>query len=119
MAPPNPYRTAPTFLTNLDGESKLFQTQEEVDQAWKDGWFGPPWLAKKTPLLSERIGEIVDGKPSGDLDVKRKMEDAMDDDPRYRGLKTHRCESWVKTMAKIKKFEKEHDLERVVVESGE
>jgi len=34
------YKSAPTWLYRA-GESKLFTTQEAVDQAWKEGWHGP------------------------------------------------------------------------------
>lgn len=111
MAPRNPYREAPTHLTNLDGESKLFKTQLEVDRAWKDGWFGPPWLAKSTPLISDR-------EAAGEFQYKRDLEYAVAGDPRYKGLNLIRAQSLDITRRKIIKFEKEHDLERVIVESG-
>ena len=37
----DPDKTAPTWLFK-GGKTKQFLTQEEVDQAWKDGWNGDP-----------------------------------------------------------------------------
>ena len=69
------YKLAPTFLFHPDFESRLFQTQEEVDEAWEEGWFGPSWLVDKTPLLSE-------------MEFKSKAEliQAIRMDPRYKGV---------------------------------
>jgi hypothetical protein len=76
MAKINHYLTAPTFLFNTSGDKKAFQTQEEVDLAWEEGWYGPKNLAKTSPLLS-----------SIDWASKDKMIAAVEGDPRYKGLK--------------------------------
>ena len=47
------YRHAPTWLFNIDGDTAFFKTQEEVDKAWEEGWFGPRGLARNIPLLSQ------------------------------------------------------------------
>jgi len=75
MGKTNYYKQAPTWLFNLEGETKLFQTQEEVDAAWKDGWFGPQGLAIDSPLLSTL-----------DFETKQGLIDAVEEDPRYSGL---------------------------------
>ena len=75
MDKPNYYKLAPTRLYNVDGDSKVFRTQEGVDKAWEEGWYGPPWLMKKALLISEE-----------DWDTKQDMIDAVYLDPRYKGL---------------------------------
>ena len=72
----NHYLTAPTFLFNTEGKKKAFKTQEEVDLAWEEGWFGPRNLAKTSPMLS-----------TIDWASKDKMIAAVEGDPRYAGLK--------------------------------
>lgn len=71
----NCYKQAPTWLHNLEGETELFKTQEEVDQAWKDGWFGPKGLNDTSPLISTL-----------EFGTKRELIDAVEEDPRYKGL---------------------------------
>lgn len=72
---PNMYKIAPTWLTGPDGSRKLYETQEEVDDAWERGWYGPPWLKLDEPLLSEQSWR-----------AKRYLIRAVEDDPRYKGL---------------------------------
>jgi len=112
MAPINYYKKAPTFLFNMEGESELFQTQEEVDQAWEDGWFGPPWLAKKSPLISQR-------ETAGDFESKAELKDAIGEDPRYKDLSINAKRSLEEIMSKVIEFEAENELEEVVVRESE
>ena len=70
----NYYKLAPTFLFNKNGETKSFKTQEEVDKAWGNGWFGPRNLAKSSPLISTL-----------DYPTKADTVAAVRDDPRYEG----------------------------------
>ena len=99
----NLYKEAPTWLYNLDGDSKLFTTQDEVDEAWKGGWFGPPFA--KTPLLSQV--EMV---------TKADIFEAVEDDPRYDGLVVNLKKSRAEIMEKLVAFETEHDLAEVIIE---
>lgn len=73
--PINYYKLAPTWLYHLTEGPRLFKTQVEVDKAWKDGWFGPPWLMSKNTLISEQIFES-----------KAKLIEAVREDSRYKGL---------------------------------
>ena len=75
MDKPNYYKLAPTRLYHLSEDSKVFRSQEEVDKAWEEGWFGPPWLMKSASLISEM-----------DWDTKQGMIDAVYLDSRYKGL---------------------------------
>ncbi len=53
MKNPERGRTAPTWLFNRAGETKLFRTQEEVDLAWETGWFSSDMRKQQLePLLS-------------------------------------------------------------------
>lgn len=99
----NYYKLAPTRLYSLDGESKVFRTQEEVNKAWEEGWFGPPWLVKDAPLISEM-----------DWDTKQDMIDAVRGDPRYDGLGTNKNNTVEVLMEKIRAFEGENDVGGVV-----
>lgn len=94
------YKIAPTWLFDLMGAKKLFKTQEKVDQAWKDGWFGPPWLVKKTPLLSTKEWE-----------TKADMIQEVEDDPRYKGLTLNIRRKVDELIDRIKDFEKDNDVE--------
>ncbi len=100
----NYYKLAPTHLYNMDGRSRLFTTQEEVDQAWEDGWFGPPNLAKTTALLS-----------ATDWETKAEMKRAVEADPRYDGLTISLRKNKEELMAEILAFEEEHEIEDVIV----
>ena len=84
-------------------DSQLFTTQDEVDEAWKDGWFGPPFA--KTPLLSQV-----------ELGTKAEIFEAVEDDPRYDGLVVNLKKSRAEIMEKLEDFEKEHDLVEVIIE---
>lgn len=71
----NYYKMAPTHLYREDGSSKLFNTQKEVDEAWEDGWFGPPWLKKEQSLLSQ-----------SKFSSKAELVKAAKSDSRYEGI---------------------------------
>lgn len=101
----NAYKEAPTWLYNLDGESKLFKTQEEVDEAWANGWFGPPHA--RTPLLSEQGLDHM---------TKAEIAEAVEDDPRYGGLTVNVGNTKDEILTRIKEFEEEHDLVDVIIE---
>lgn len=73
--PVNHYKLASTWLYHLTEKPRFFATQEEVDKAWKEGWFGPPWLMSKNTLISEQTFES-----------KAKLIDAVRADSRYKGL---------------------------------
>ena len=93
------YKKAPTFLYNKDGDSKLFETQKQVDQAWKEGWFGPPWMLRDTPPISEQTFE-----------TKAMMEEALLRDPRYEGCKIVVSRSAAECLERIVKFELEKGI---------
>ena len=95
----NYYTVAPTWLFNLRGETRLFETQEEVDMAWEEGWFGPSNLAKQAPLLSTLEWES-----------KEKMADAVEGDPRYPGLKLSMRKSKDNLLLELMEFEEESGL---------
>jgi len=97
---PNYYKIAPTFLYNKEGKSKSFKTQEEVDKAWEDGWFGPPWLLKDNPLISIQ-----------DWASKEALIDAIKGDPRYIGIKLVKRDTSEDIMNKVLEFELENKLE--------
>lgn len=94
------YRMAPTSLYNLDGESKRFNTQEEVDAAWEDGWFGPPWLVQNTPLLSTKT-----------WGTKAEMLAEIAEDARYDGLTLSPRKSVKELMGILRDFEIACDVE--------
>ena len=99
MVEVNYYRLAPTFLYDGKGGSRLFKTQDEVDQAWKDGWFGPPWLNNVSPPMSQMEWE-----------VKADLLDAVGHDPRYSGLKLKNNMNLDTIMGEILKWEEEKGL---------
>lgn len=99
----NPYRIAPTWLFNSDGETKLFNSQEAVDRAWDEGWFGPPWLITKTALISQQK-----------FDTKAHIGEAVKRDPRYRGLSLNLKRSTSELMDLITEFEEANELEEFV-----
>ena len=96
----NYYKQAPTFLFNLDGETRLFNTQKEVDAAWEDGWFGPPWLIQDVPLLSTK-----------EWKTKAKMIREVADDPRYEGLVLIKGKKMSTLLADLQIFELENGVE--------
>jgi hypothetical protein len=96
----NPYKEAPTWLFNLEGESKLFETQEQVDDAWDDGWFGPPWLVDSAPLISG----IMEGM------TKREIQVRVADDPRYDGLEINTKHSLAEINEVLVEFEEAHNV---------
>ena len=56
-------------------EGRTFKTQEAVDQAWDEGWFGPPTLEVQSIILSDQ-----------DWDSKKQMVLAIENDARYVGI---------------------------------
>jgi len=92
----NYYKLAPTWLFNSAGETELFNTQDKVDQAWKDGWFGPKSLTVDSPLLSTLAFE-----------TKRELIDAVNEDIRYRGLKLRLRETFDVLKDTVRFFEEE------------
>jgi hypothetical protein len=95
----NYYKQAPTWLFNLEGETELFQTQEEVGKAWEDGWFGPKGLTDTSPLLS-----------SLEFETKRELIDAVEDDPRYNGLTLRLAQTTEDLEETLALFEQENDV---------
>jgi len=93
------YRKAPTWLFNIDGETAFFKTQEGVDQAWEDGWFGPKSLAQKTPLMSDM-----------EFTSKAHRKEIVESDPRYIGLRLNNKKTVEELEADILEFEKENGL---------
>ena len=90
----NYYKLAPTHLYNSEGASKLFITQEAVDQAWDEGWFGPPWLLKDNPLISNR-----------EWALKEDLRKAVAEDPRYKALEFAKKDTAEELMNKVVEFE--------------
>lgn len=101
----NSYKIAPTFLYNVDGESRAFLTQEAVDDAWDRGWFGPPWLVTKKGLISTE-----------EFPTKADLSRAVEADPRYAGLSINVKKSYAELMTSIKEFEIENELEEFIEE---
>ena len=95
----NHYKLAPTFLFNMEGETELFKTQKEVDEAWGNGWFGPPDLVDTSPLLSEL-----------DLGNKAEKIEAIREDPRYRGIRINGSMTTIEIDEAVIDFEKEHEV---------
>ncbi len=99
MSKTGPGRTAPTWLFNKNGETKLFKTQEEVDQAWEDGWFDEPVEKRaKIPLLSELTW------------TKRELENLVSEDDRYTGFRVDKRETVDNIRFGLISFEAEHNL---------
>lgn len=101
----NFYRLAPTILYTKEGASKTFRTQEAVDRAWDEGWFGPPWLISSEGLLSQR-----------DYPTKASIKEAVDTDPRYSGLYINVKRSFVDLMNSLRKFEDENEIGEFIKE---
>ena len=97
----NHYKLAPTFLFKESGESKLFNTQEAVDRAWGEGWFGPPWLLKDNPLISAK-----------EWATKDDLKNALAEDPRYKGIKgvSPNKNTFEEMLDKVSIFEIENEL---------
>jgi hypothetical protein len=71
----DPHRLAPTWLWK--GEiTKLFMSQEDVDDAWEDGWYCPKDLHDVTAPLSDSSGDMT----------KNELVAAIGEDSRYTGL---------------------------------
>jgi hypothetical protein len=100
MNHPNPYKTAPTWLVNADGDSKLFMTQREVDEAWNEGWFGPRGLLDNVVLVSSRTYEFKN-------DLRRDLAA----DPRYLLLDLNYKKSIREMMECVREFEEENHLD--------
>jgi hypothetical protein len=97
------YKIAPTFLYNSKGESKVFRTQEEVDKAWEEGWFGPPWLKDVDAL-----------KSTLNFRTKAELLQAVVEDSRYDGVKVNASMS----VANIREALEEWELEHIAVSEG-
>lgn len=95
----NYYKQTPTWLFNLEGETELFKTQEDVDNAWGDGWFGPRGLTDTSPLLS-----------SLEFGTKRELLDAVEDDPRYNGLTLRLAQTMEDLEETLALFEQENGV---------
>lgn len=93
----NHYKLAPTFLYHPDFEPKLFHTQEEVDDAWDEGWFGPANLVGKGPLISEM-----------EFESKAKTIAAIRMDPRYKGISVNPRMNLQDIHDAMNAWEKEH-----------
>jgi len=93
------YKDAPTWLFNLEGETALFSTQEEVNKAWEDGWFGPQNLATDSPLLSAM-----------EWDTKQDLIEAVKDDARYHGLILRMKNTKEELNEMVLEFEEENGL---------
>jgi hypothetical protein len=108
------YKTAPTSLYNVHGEKKKFWTQEEVDQAWREGWFGPKDLHSKEdpPKMKgkkERAGDD-DDLLSGMEWTKGQLVLAVRKDPRYSGFKVNSRKSKTSIRMALLEFEEKHGL---------
>lgn len=99
------YKQAPTWLFNMNDESKLFTAQNEVDDAWKKGWFGPKSLAAAAPLLSN-------------IKWERKLDltEAIRGDIRYRDFVINPRLNFKQVMEKIIIFEQKQTMEGVAEE---
>jgi len=86
----DPYKLAPTWLYRSKDLSsgQLFWTQEEVDEAWEDGWFGPPWLRNEAG--EEKVSEEAPEAPAisaVEWGTKKNLRAMVKADTRYKGLK--------------------------------
>jgi len=108
MEEENIYKQAPTFLYNLEGDSKLFRTQEEVDTAWENGWYGPPWALRGKPPISKM-----------EFDTKKLLGEAVDLDPRYDGLVLNLKKSVSDLNAVITAFEIEEGIVAAIEDEGD
>ena len=98
MPKENTYRTAPSWLFTEQGATKLFTTQDEVDSAWEEGWFGPLERLKVAPLLS------------GEEWTKAELAKSIKEDPRYKGFKVNKKETVENIKMALVEFEVEHGL---------
>lgn len=98
------YKTAPTFLYNKAGDSKFFETQDQVDAGWGAGWFGPPWMLKHKEPLS-----------SMEFETKAMMMDEMESDPRYAGLTLN----LKKSVREIKGIIIEFEIRNGIIDPGD
>jgi len=103
MAKVNQYKVGennPTLTHLTDPRSPLkFEGQEAVDQAWEEGWFGPPSLIQNASLISEL-----------DFETKADMLAAVEGDPRYVGLSLRSNENISTLEGKIRVFEIENAI---------
>jgi len=97
----DPSRIAPTWLYNSAGEKALFRTQEEVDDAWDNGW-GPPEMFSGGDLISQRT-----------FSTKKALELAIASDPRYSGLAINTKRSMAECMDRVIKFENQEELDEI------
>lgn len=93
----NYYRLAPTWLFHNEYDPKIFRTQEEVDEAWREGWYGPKGYkeSKKGDQLISDMG----------LETKADIFGAIASDPRYEGLEVNSKMSRNNIDVAILKFE--------------
>ena len=99
---PNPDKLAPTWLRNRrTWEKKLFRTQDEVDAAWRNGWFAPDNLLDASKLLSETL--TMDN-------TAREIREAVAGDPRYNGLTFSKTTKKPGMLEMIIRFEVESGL---------
>ena len=103
----NMYKVAPTFLYTMDGDSKLFNSQAEVDKAWDEGWFGPPWAVEGKRAISTM-----------EFDTKAMLGDEVKSDPRYNGLSLNLSRSMKENMDRLIKFEVEAGIIEIESEPG-
>jgi len=99
----DPYKVAPTWLFNEQGDTKLFNTQEEVDSAWESGWFGPPWLMRSAPLLS------------GLEWTKNQLASMVATDARYAGFKVNTRRNVEELRSELVEYEVARGLKDVIV----
>lgn len=78
------HKTAPTWLWNERGESELFETQEEVDQAWTEGWFAP---FDNSRIVKVNSGALISDEEVNDLEDLLAL---INTDERYSGLKVNK-----------------------------
>lgn len=105
MKEENNYKTAPTWLYNRDGKSKFCKTQDEVDLAWASGWFGPPWLIKKRPLISKQ-----------ELATKGDIQRAINEDPRYLNCTINVKRTLEEVINRVIEFEVENNIQETEIE---
>lgn len=103
----SPYKIAPTWLFNEVGKTELFNTQEEVDEAWDNGWFGPRNLLKTAPLLSTISW------------TKNGLKEMVGDDARYLGFKVNTNDGVQKITDALIEFEVANGVGETSVESEE
>lgn len=93
-------RQAPAWLFNAKGETKLFQTQSELEDAWENGWTGT-----KNPDQS-----LISA-----MKFRNKQEfiDAVDDDPRYK-IQLSMQNTWEELRDAIIEYENQEILSELI-----